>query len=81
MAAMVSLSDVFYPRNEGTTTDDEKAEVKIPVIYAILTALIVPILGTFFVMVVKYADKVLKLNSTDFSIGYWFLVSIILTIV
>ena len=61
--------------------ETEESVEKIPVVYAILTSLLVPGLFTFFVLMVKYADKVLRLDPTDFSVGYWLLVSIVLTTV
>ena len=82
MAIMVSLSDVFFPDEEEAGEDaDVGVSKKIPVFYAVLISLLVPVLGTFFVLVVKYADKVLRLDSTDFSVGYWLIVSIVLSVI
>ena len=82
MAVLVSLSDVFYPKEEDLTvvSDDLTSGKKMPVYIAVLSSLMVPFLFTGFVFVVKYADKTLRLVSTDFAVGYWLLVSVFLTI-
>lgn len=84
MAILVSLSDLFSPKAE-TLIGEEFASViddgtKKPVWLALLTSLAPPVLMTGFSQIVKYADKVLKLDPVDFAMAYWFIDSVLMII-
>ena len=80
-AICVSLSELFSPKDETTEEAVEIIEITTPVHVAVLASFCMPISCCFFAFLVKYADKSLKLSAYDFTVAYWFLMSLIVQIV
>lgn len=88
-AVIVSLSEIAIPKDDAnvvistgsgafsvTVNDVDSETEKIPVFAAVLGGLLLPILCTFFVMVLKYVDEEMRMRATDFSIAYWGIMSL-----
>ena len=59
---------------------EEDYSEKTPIYQAVLAAFIVPIFFVIFTATVKYVDQTLMLDSYDFTVGYWFILSTVLVI-
>ena len=81
MAVLISLSDVLKPQIGGENIAAIVIEDKsVPIFVAVLASLIIPVLFTLGTALVKYGDVVLQVDAYDFSFGYWFILSVGLTI-
>jgi hypothetical protein len=69
-SVLVSLSELFSDKAQ-----DINVEHQIPTYIAILASLVMPVVCTFFVNLIKYADKNLKLDPTDWTCSYMLLFS------
>jgi hypothetical protein len=67
----------FLPVEEAT--QETKGETKI--VYAVLAAFLPPVCFNVFILVVKYVNETLRLNSTDYTISYWLIMSFVFEIV
>ena len=89
-AAIVSLSQIIIPPEKSTTTDQDKTiifdptqdrtqikEAPLPVYLAVLSAFIMPTVCTVYAMIMRYVEKHLKLDPTDFATSYWGFMSLI----
>ena len=73
-AICVSLSEVVSPSEEAASVIGVKEE-KVPIWVAILASLTMPIVCTFYVIVIKHSNEKLNNASYDFTIGTWLILS------
>ena len=57
-----------------------ESEGKIPVWVAVLCSFGLPIVVTFFIIIVKHANEVLVIKAADFTIAYWGIMSLVFQI-
>ena len=75
-AVCVSLSEVVSPSEEEVVASVIGVkEDKVPIWVAILASLTMPIVCTFYVIVIKHSNEKLNNASYDFTIGTWLILS------
>ena len=76
MAVLISLSDVINPPAQSTEDEINLTEEKpVPMLYAVLASFAIPVIFTLGILLIKYVDETLMLDSYDFTFGYWFILS------
>ena len=74
----VSLSELFQSSNLPKQIIVDK---KIPTYVAVLCAFVMPIVCTLFSILIKYADKNLRINAIDWNCAFYFFMSLTFSII
>ena len=79
-AVIVSLSDLFQPKETSTVVEMKISEITTPIHVAVLSSLCMPASCTVFCFLIKYANTNLKLRANDYTAAYWFIMSFVVQI-
>lgn len=81
MAVLVSLSQVFSPKEAEAGTDVKAVEYETPIWVALLASLSMPLVCTFMAIPLKHVNETLKITPYDFTVYYWGIASFVYLIV
>ena len=57
------------------------SEISTPIHTAVLSSFCMPACCTLFAFIIKYVDKSIKLSPIDYTMGFWFVMSLVIQIV
>ena len=79
-ALLVSLSQVIAPATVDPSLAGSSPADQTPLWVAVLCSCIMPLVCTFFIIVIKHSNETLMLDAKDWTIAYWGLASLVFQI-